>query len=97
MANLANITTDIPKQGPPHIKGDLLCPIERKDLKDLSKRFNQITITGYDSATNRDRDGCTFEERLKKCDQPPTCIKFVNPIGRASDIFPRNLTSFDNI
>ena len=97
MANLTNITTDIPKQSNPHIKANLLGPIERKDMKDLSKLFNQITITGYDSATNRDRDGCTFEERLKKCDQPPGCIKFVDPIGRESDIFPKSLTSFDNI
>ena len=90
MANLTNITTDIPKQSNPHIKANLLGPIERKDMKDLSKRFNQITITGYDSANNCDRDGCTFEERLKKCDKPPICIKFVNPIGRGSDIyFPR--------
>ena len=97
MANLMNITTDIPKQSNPHIKANLLSQIDRKDMKDLSKRYNQITITGYDSATNRDRDGCTFEERLKKCDQPPTCIKFVNPIGNGSDIFPKNLKTFDNI
>ena len=97
MANLTNITTDIPKQSPSHNKEDLLCPIERKDMKDLSKRFNQIIITGYDSATNRDRDGFTFEENLEKCDKPPTCIKFVNPVGRGNDIFPKNPTSFVDI
>ena len=95
MANSINTTTDM--KGLPQSKGDLLCPIERKDLKDLSKRFNQITITGYDSTTNLDRDGFTFEERLQKCDKPPSCVKFVKPIGKGSDIFPKNLISFVDI
>ena len=93
MANSLNITTDIPKKQ----EGDSRCPIERKDLKDLSKRFNQITINGYDSVTNRDRDGCTFEERLKICDKSPNCVKFVNPISKGNDIFPKNLANFEDI
>ena len=97
MANTTNITTDTLKKDPLQIKGDILCPIDRKDMKDLLKRFNQITIFGYDSATNRDRDGCTFEERFQKGDKPPNFVKFVNPIGKGNHIFPKNLASFVDI
>ena len=69
-------------------------PTRKDDLNHLKTRFNPITISGFDSITNRDSNGCTFEENIEKCLKPPTCIMFVDPKNRASNILPENLTSF---
>ena len=74
-----------------------LSPIVRNDLNHLKTRFNSITISGYDSTSNRDRNGCTFEENVAKCLKPPTCIKFVDPKIGAGNILPENITEFPDI
>ena len=74
-----------------------ISPIERKDLKDLSKRFNQITISGYDCVTELDNNGLTFEEVIQNCATPPTCIKFIDPKKKGGDILPKTLPHFSAI
>ena len=69
-------------------------PIERKDLKDLSKRFNQMTISGYDCVTDLDNNGMTFEENIQNCVTHPTCIKFIDPKKKRGGILPRTLPNF---
>ena len=68
--------------------------IEKKDLKDLSKRFNQITISGYDCVTELDNNGLTLEESIQNCATPPTCIKFIDPKMKRGDILPKTLPNF---
>ena len=93
-------TTDTTEQRPPSTEICSLIefsPIEKDDLYHLKTRFNPITISGYDSTTNRDSNGCTFEENIEKCLKPPTYFKFADPKNRVGDILPEKLVEFANI
>ena len=93
-------STETPEQIPPDAKFYSVpefSPIVRNDLYYLTTRFNPITIAGYDSTTNSDSNGCTFEENLRKCLKPPTYIKFVDPKNRLGNILLENLKNFDFI
>ena len=90
-------STEKPEQIPPDAKFYSVTefsPIVRNDLYYLTSRFNPITIAGYDSTTNSDSNGCTFEENIEKCLKPPTYIRFVDPKNRAGNILPENLFPF---
>ena len=92
-----DVTTETPDQRPTNTKFCSLTdlsPIMRNDLYHLKARFNPITISGYDSTTDRDSNGCTFEENVAKCLKPPTYIRFVDPKNKAGNILPKNLPSF---
>ena len=67
--------------------------IHRYDMKDLSKRFNQINVSGYDCFTDLDNSGQTFEEIIQKC-TPSTCIKFIDPKIKEVDMLPKTLPKF---
>ena len=68
--------------------------IERKDLKYLSKRFNQITISGYDCVTDLDTNGLTFEENIQNCVTPPSCVKFIDPKKKRGNMLLKTLPNF---
>ena len=72
-------STETPKQIPPDDKFYSITqfsPIVKNDLYYLKTRFNPITIAGYDSTTNSDSNGYTFEENIEKCLKSPTYIRF---------------------
>ena len=69
----------------------------KKDMKDLSKHFNQIIITGYDFETGLDVNSCTFEEVLKRHDSLPTCIKFIDTKQLTGEILPKKLLNLSDI
>ena len=90
-------TTDTPQQ-----RSDLFSlkedsPIKQSDLYHSETRYNIITISGYDSVTNRDSIGCTFEENIEKCLKPPTYIKIVDPKNRTGDILFEKVVNLANI
>ena len=90
-------SAETPEQIPPDAKFYSVTefsPIVRNDLYYLKTRFNAITIACYDSTTNNDSNGCTFEENIDKCLKPPTYIRFVDPKNRVGNILPENLTNF---
>ena len=72
-------------------------PIKRDDLDHLKTRFNSITISGYDSTTNSDSNGCTFEENTEKRLKPATYIKFTGLRNRVGGILPGKLPDFADI
>ena len=76
---------------------DIINSLTRKDLKDLSKCFDQITITGYDCLTGLDHNGCTFEEVLGKCNTLPSCIKFTDTKTPFTEILPNELIDLPSI